>query len=119
MDPPSVDDMCLQSKWDQPQVASTLQFLLESSSDDLVHARLLAVSVPESGAWLNAFPICSLGLRLDDDSVHISTPVHLGLPICTPHNCRLCGAPVDKLGVHGLHCKRGGGRCHCFKGVLM
>ena len=105
MDPPSGDDTCLQSKWDRPQVASTIQSLLESSSDDLIHARLLAVPVPELGGWLNAFPISSLGLRLDDDSVCISTAVRLG---CTPHNCRLCGAPVDKLGIHGLHCKRGG-----------
>ena len=62
---------------------------------------------------MNAFPISSLGLRLDDDSVRISTAVHLGLPTCTPHDCRLCGAPVDKLRIHALHCKRGGGRCHC------
>ena len=45
----------------QPQVASTLQSLLESSSDDLVHAGLLAVSVPESGAWSPYSPlVCTL-----------------------------------------------------------
>ena len=67
------------------------------------------MSVPESGVWLNVFPIFSLDLHVDDDSVRISTAVCLGLPTCTPHKCRLCGAPVDKLGIHGLHYRRGGG----------
>ena len=36
-------------------------------------ARLMAVSCPESGAWLNALPIAALGLRMSDDVVRVAT----------------------------------------------
>ena len=35
----------------------------------------------QSGAWLNALPLTSLGLRLDDESVRIATGLCLGVPI--------------------------------------
>ena len=51
---------------------STSDFLLESAANDLDHACLLAASIKESGAWLNALPISNLGLRMDDDTIRVA-----------------------------------------------
>ncbi len=58
--------------------------LLEEARDEACRARLLASASKESGAWLHALPVTSLGLRLDDDSVSIAVGVRLGVPVCGP-----------------------------------
>ena len=73
-------------------------------------ARLLAAATTQSGTWLNALPISSLGLKVDDDVVRIATGLCLGVAICHPHKCRSCGADVDSLGTHGLSCCYSSGR---------
>ena len=35
-----------------------------------------------------------------------ATRLRLGVPICQPHKCQLCGSPVDRQGTHGLHCRK-------------
>ena len=50
-------------------------------------ARLLAVSSPHAFDWLNALPISSCGLRLDDDVVRVLVGLRLGLQICESHRC--------------------------------
>ena len=60
------------------------ELLLEGATDDQDLARLLAVSVKESGAWLHAIPVSVLGLRLDDAAVRIAVGLRLGTPICAP-----------------------------------
>ena len=72
-------------------------------------ARLLAVAAPHASDWLNALPVASCGLRLDDESIRVAIGLRLGLKICEPHECP-CGAIVDKHGIHGLSCKYGPGR---------
>ena len=94
----------------EEESSQKLDSLIASTSDDSTVARLLAVSSQGSGAWLNAVPITSLGLCLDDNAVHIAAATHLGLPVCSPHLCRNCGASVDQFGLHGLHCKKSGSR---------
>ncbi len=64
----------------------------------------------ESGAWLHALPVTSLGLRLDDDSVRIAVGLRLGDPFCGPHSCHHCGADVDAMGRHGFSCRMSEGR---------
>ena len=53
--------------------------LQQSAADDLTKARLLVVSCPKSGALLNAFPISSVGLRMDDEVVRIAVGLCLGI----------------------------------------
>ena len=67
----------------------------------------MAVQAKESGEWLNALPVPSLGLRLDDKVVHIAAGLRLGVPLCRPHPCSQCGGHVD---THGLSCRLSAGR---------
>ena len=47
----------------------------------MTEARLLSVSTPESGAWLNSLPIANLGLRMDNSTIRVSVGLRLGLPV--------------------------------------
>ena len=66
-----------------------------------------------SGAWLQALPISSAGLCLDDTSLHIAVGLRLGTAICSPHPCQLCGSEVSSLGLHGLSCRKSEERHSC------
>ncbi len=88
-------------------LASTL---LDSASDDLDRGRLLAAMDRDSGAWLQALPITSVGLRMDDSTLRIAVGLRLGTPICTPHVCQHCGKEVTSHGTHGLSCRSSEGR---------
>ncbi|KAF2883161.1 hypothetical protein ILUMI_23029 [Ignelater luminosus] len=46
--------------------------MLEKTEDDTTKARLLALSHPESGAWLNAFPLAQMGTLLGKTSLRVS-----------------------------------------------
>ena len=102
--------MAIQRSWDDPVVQASFDSLVDTAPNDSSKARLLAVCTPEAGAWLQALPVSSLGLRMEDSVVHISATLRLGLPNCVPHSCRNCGAHVDHFGHHGLTCKKGRGR---------
>ena len=72
---------------------------------------LLAVSAKETGAWLNAPPISSVGLRMDDDVIRIAVGLRLGIPMhlsSTPMPS-LQGNSIDELGSHGLSCSKNEG----------
>ena len=97
--PPSPSDVC-QKAWDYPIVQNACDSLLDSAPDTFSRARLLSVTTKESGAWLNALPLTSLGLRLDDESVRIATGLRLGVPLCEPHCCCHCGQKVDQFALH-------------------
>ena len=75
-------------------------------------ARLLAASTSESGAWLNALPISSLGLRMDNNTIRVAVGIRLGTQLCRPHMCHHCGSEVDGSGIHGLSCRWSEGRHH-------
>ena len=98
-----------QRSWDEASIQHALQCLLGSCSDDISKARLLAAQAPHSGVWLNAMPVSSCGLRLDDEAVRVAIGLRLGVNLCAPHGCP-CGAMVDALGIHGLSCRRSAGR---------
>ena len=101
-----------QKSWDAHKVLVSADSLLEGAPDATSRARLLAVSTKESGTWLNALPIPSLGLRLDDNALRVAVGLRLSSPLCRPQTCHHCGAEVDCLAIHGLSCRWSQGRHH-------
>ncbi len=99
-----------QKSWDSVRTVSTAQHLLDTAANDAERARLLAVSIKESGAWLRALPVSSLGLRMDDNTVRVAVGLRLGTSICGPHQCQHCSVIVDELGRHALSCRQSEGR---------
>ena len=99
-----------QRVWDTLKVSVTVNTLFEAASDEKSRARLLAASSKESGAWLHAFPVSSLGLRMDNNTVRVAVGLRLGAAICHPHTCCHCGVEVDHLATHGLNCRKSEGR---------
>ena len=110
IDPPQGEDACRQKNWDSVLTSLDASSLLNSAQDDTTRARLLAVMSKNSGAWLQALPVSSLGLRLDDCSLRIAVGLRLGTDICMPHLCRHCNSEVDSSGIHGLSCQYSEGR---------
>lgn len=104
-DPPSDPDSSKQRAWDAPRVKAAFAKFLEGCTPQDT-GRLLAVQRKETGAWLTAPPVSSLGLRLEDDAVRIGVGLRLGTPLCSAHKCTLCGNQVDDRGTHGLHCRK-------------
>ena len=107
--PPPLADI-KQRSWDYPHTQEVYDHLLEAATDTKTRIRLLAVATKESGAWLNVFPVSSLGLRMDNESVRIAVGLRLSVPLCQPHRCCHCGAEVDEFARHGLSCVKSEGR---------
>ena len=107
---PPPGSLHLQKAWDFVVVSHTFDSLLDASPDDTNLARLLASAARESGAWLSALPMSSIGLRMEDDVIRVSVGIRLGVPLCEPHDCSSCGGHVDRLGIHGLKCRFSKGR---------
>ena len=99
-----------QKAWDDIKVSATADSLLKQAPDAVSRSRLLAASTKESGAWLNALPVTSLGLRMDNNTVRVAVGLRLGSPLCRPHTCHHCGVQVDSTARHGLSCKWSEGR---------
>ena len=99
-----------QKSWDGPVVQHTYDTLLEHCTNEISRSRLLGAGSFESGAWLNAPPISSLGLRMPNEAIRIAIGLRVGASICLPHSCSFCGGPVDKFGLHGLSCWMSQGR---------
>ena len=59
----------------------------------------------EPGAWLDALPVSSLGLCMDNNTVRVAVGLRLGSPLCCPHTCHHCGVQVEGTATHGLSCK--------------
>ena len=108
--PPSSSTACIQKSWDATIVSVAVESLLENAPDDLARARVLATSSKESGAWLHALSISSLGLRMDDNNIKVTVGLRLGSTLCCPHSCQHCRAEVDHLATHGLSCRKSEGR---------
>ena len=53
-------------------------------------------------AWLNALPVASLGLRLDNKIFRIAVVLRLGLLLCHPHRCVHCKVEVNDWALTAL-----------------
>ena len=67
--PPSGPASHCQNAWDAHRGSATADTLLKQDPDAVTRSRLLAASAKESGAWLNALPISSLGLCMDNNTI--------------------------------------------------
>ena len=108
-DLPPASSASSQRAWDT-RSATAVRDRMVDSANQLHRARLLAASQPHTAAWLQAVPVPSLGLHLDEESVRVAMALRLGAAVCEQHRCRLCGRQVDKLGHHGLSCAKSAGR---------
>ena len=106
---PTTSSRGVQKNWDLPVAELRLKGLIEGASSDIARSRLLATSAPGAGVWLNAVPIPSLGLKLDNESLRISVALRLGAKLNLPYNC-VCGAAVDDSATHGLDCRKAIGK---------
>ena len=97
-----------QKAWDQAACQQKLNHLLSNSSQ-VDRARILAASQRESGQWLNAVPVPSLGTLLDPETRRVSLALRLGAAVCVPHRCR-CKQMIDARGHHSLSCRFSSGR---------
>ena len=99
----------IQKHWDLPVAELRLKGLIEGASSAVTRSRLFAVSAPGAGVWLNAVPVPSLGLKLDNESVRVSVALRLGAKLNLPYNC-VCGAAVEDSATHGLDCRKAIGK---------
>ena len=110
--PPASPESHRQKTWDTPKVSAIADKLLKQAPDAVTRSRLLAASAKESGAWLDALPVSSLGLRMDNNTVRVAVGLRLGATLCRPHTCHHCGMQVDGFATHGLSCRWSEGRHH-------
>ena len=98
-----------QRAWDGVVVGCIRETLFSGCVSSLDRARFLAACAPHFGDWLNAIPIQSCGLLLNDDEVRIAVGLRMGLLLFLKHDC-VCGDVMDTLGLHGLACKSSAGK---------
>ena len=75
---PSEDEGKIRRIWDNEVIKHTMDNLLNQAPDDYTRARLLAVTSVHSGDWINAQPISSLGLRLNNETIRVAVGLRLG-----------------------------------------
>ena len=70
-------------------------------------ARLLSLSLPHAGDWLDAAPSSSLNLNFDSRSFGMAMAYRLGLKVFESGDCRAdhCSRQMDEQGDHALHCQ--------------
>ena len=97
----------VQAAWDAPLYEFAFKQLLDDQTAPVEQARLRSAAAEHSSDWLNAIPVPSLGLKMDNTSVRIATGLRLGSRLCEPYKC-VCGQLTDPHG-HDLSCKNAKG----------
>ena len=80
------DDPRRQKAWNLPIVKKNWDNML-LEADQMSRVRLMATTQKESGAWLNALPVSSLGTLLDPESFRVAIALRVGADVCIPHSC--------------------------------
>ena len=75
-----------QKSWDIPTILAIKEDLLNSATNKTSKSRLLAALAEGSGIWLNALPLSSLGLGMDDSTFQIAISLRLGLAFFNNNN---------------------------------
>ena len=97
-----------QKAWDAPR-AEIVQKSLLGRADQFSRARLLASAQAESGSWVSAIPVPSLGTQLSPGELRIAIALRTGSKVCEKHLCK-CGNLTDERGFHLLSCRFSEGR---------
>ena len=103
------NDLKRQASWDSVGCKKIFDHLLETVESKTDKARLQAISQEHASDWVQALPIPSLGLKLDNRQFKIVMALRLGAKICQEHDC-ICGKKVSTNGIHGLSCTKSAGR---------
>jgi hypothetical protein len=98
-----------QRSWDEPCCQTRADELLNTATDQVDRARLLASRSEGSGDWLGALPLSCIGLKMDNAATRIAVGLRLGSPLVRGHKC-VCGTAVSVDGHHGLACRKSAGR---------
>ena len=84
---------------------STLLKDVQDLGDKRSSARLLSLTLPQAGAFLNAIPNPTFGLSILPENFRVSILYRLGLPVYnSPHPCPACGKDSDIYGDHTITC---------------
>ena len=105
---PVGDSRSSQRAWDAPRAERIQESLLEDA-DQFSRARLLASAKPESGSWVSAIPVPSLGTQLSPEELRIAIALRTGSKVSGRHLCK-CGFYTDEFGFHLLSCRFSEGR---------
>ena len=71
--------------WDTPGLRAVSESLLGNASNDRSKTHLLANSSREFGAWSSALLISSCGLRMDDETIYLTTGLQKWVLLCASH----------------------------------
>ena len=69
-----------QNLWDKPLCDLRYDSLLRATTSEIELARLKAVSAKHASDWLKAYPVTSLGLKLNNSSFRIVCALRIGAP---------------------------------------
>ena len=82
--PPTGAGAAIEKCWVESKVIRVAEALQDGASDEVERARLLAARDKDSGAWLQALPITSVGLRMDDGTLRTAVGLRLGVLLSVP-----------------------------------
>ena len=105
---PSSESKSSQKAWDVPRVELVQKSLL-AKANQFSKARLLASAQAESGSWVSAIPVPSLGTQLSPGELRIAIGLRTGAKVSEVLQCK-CGKNTDEYGFHLLSCNFSEGR---------